>query len=99
MLEKAKELAGLLNKQRTQRGALGFTVPENDIRLEEDKVSSIGRLKRNKAHLLIEEFMLAANEAVGETLDRAGAAVLFRVHEEPDEDKVKDFSELAWSWD
>ncbi|WPD22425.1 MAG: ribonuclease R [Candidatus Electrothrix scaldis] len=97
MLEKAKELAGLLNKQRTQRGALGFTVPENDIRLEEDKVSSIGRLKRNKAHLLIEEFMLAANEAVGETLDRAGVAVLFRVHEEPDEDKVKDFSELAWS--
>ncbi|MCI5220454.1 MAG: RNB domain-containing ribonuclease, partial [Candidatus Electrothrix sp. LOE2] len=38
-----------------------------------------------------------ANEAVGETLDRAGASVLFRVHEEPDGDKVKDFAELAWS--
>ncbi|MCW5208324.1 RNB domain-containing ribonuclease, partial [Desulfobulbus sp. US2] len=36
-------------------------------------------------------------EAVGETLDQAGASVLFRVHEEPDEAKVKDFAELAWS--
>ncbi|MCI5127677.1 MAG: RNB domain-containing ribonuclease, partial [Candidatus Electrothrix sp. AUS3] len=41
--------------------------------------------------------MLAANEAVGETLDRVNASVLFRVHEEPDEAKVKDFAELACS--
>ena len=34
---------------------------------------------------------------MGETLDRAKASVLFRVHEEPDADKVKDFAELAWS--
>ena len=97
MLDKAKELAALLNRQRMQRGALGFTVPESNIELEGDSVRSITRLKRNQAHLLIEEFMLAANEAVGETLDRAGASVLFRVHEEPDEAKVKDFAELAWS--
>ncbi|MCI5126475.1 MAG: RNB domain-containing ribonuclease [Candidatus Electrothrix sp. AR5] len=76
---------------------MGFTVPESNIALEGDSVRAITRLKRNQAHLLIEEFMLAANEAVGETLDRAGASVLFRVHEEPDEAKVKDFAELAWS--
>jgi ribonuclease R len=97
MLEKAKDLAALLNEQRMRRGALGFTVPESNIELDGDSVRSITRLKRNQAHLLIEEFMLAANEAVGETLDRAGASVLFRVHEEPDGDKVKDFAELAWS--
>lgn len=97
MLEKAKDLAELLNTQRMKRGALGFTVPESNIELEGDTVGSVTRLKRNQAHLLIEEFMLAANEAVGETLDRAKASVLFRVHEEPDADKVKDFAELAWS--
>ncbi|WP_339136632.1 MAG: ribonuclease R [Candidatus Electrothrix sp. GW3-4] len=97
MLEKAKELAALLQGQRMERGALGFTVPESNIQLEGDRVCSISRLKRNQAHLLIEEFMLAANEAVGATLDQAGASVLFRVHEEPDGDKVKDFAELAWS--
>ena len=76
---------------------MGFTVPESNIELEGDRVRAITRLQRNQAHLLIEEFMLAANEAVGETLDQAGASVLFRVHEEPDEAKVKDFAELAWS--
>ncbi|MCI5150622.1 MAG: RNB domain-containing ribonuclease [Candidatus Electrothrix sp. MAN1_4] len=97
MLEKAKELAALLSKQRTSRGSLGFTIPEASIRIDKDTIASVGRLKRNQAHLLIEEFMLAANEAVGETLDQAKASVLFRVHEEPDEAKVKDFAELAWS--
>lgn len=97
MLEKAKELAALLSKQRTARGSLGFTIPEASIRIDKDTISSVERLERNQAHLLIEEFMLAANEAVGETLDRARASVLFRVHEEPDEAKVKDFAELAWS--
>lgn len=97
MLEKARDLAALLSKQRTSRGSLGFTIPEASIRIDKDTIASVGRLKRNQAHLLIEEFMLAANEAVGETLDRAGASVLFRVHEEPDEAKVKDFAELAWS--
>ncbi|MCW5213387.1 ribonuclease R, partial [Desulfobulbus sp. TB] len=97
MLEKAKDLAALLNKQRTSRGSLGFTIPEASIRIEKDTICSVERLQRNQAHLLIEEFMLAANEAVGETLDRVGASVLFRVHEEPDETKVKDFAELACS--
>ncbi len=97
MLEKAKELAALLNRQRTSRGSLGFTIPEASIRIEKDTICSVERLQRNQAHLLIEEFMLAANEAVGETLDRVGTSVLFRVHEEPDEAKVKDFAELACS--
>jgi ribonuclease R len=97
MLEKAKTLADLLNKQRTGRGSLGFTIPESSINIEDDTIRSVSRLKRNKAHLLIEEFMLAANEAAAETLDRAEAPVLFRVHEDPDSDKVKEFAELAGS--
>ncbi len=95
MLEKAKKLAALLRKKRTDRGALGFTLPEAVITLDGDKIGAIGRVERNQAHLLIEEFMLAANEAVAESLDRAGVPVLFRVHEKPDPLKVEGFTEAA----
>jgi len=97
MLEKAKSLAALLNKQRTARGALGFVIPEARITMDGDTISSIGRVERNQAHLLIEEFMLAANEAVAEALDKASEQVLFRVHEKPDPVKVESFTEAAKS--
>lgn len=97
MLEKAKTLETLLAKQRKARGALGFTIPEALITMDGDSIDSIGRSERNQAHLLIEEFMLAANEAVAETLDRAGQQVLFRVHEKPDPAKVDGFTEAAQS--
>jgi ribonuclease R len=95
MLEKAKELAALLADQRSRRGSLGFTIPEADIRLDGTRIASVSRMKRNQAHLLVEEFMLAANEAVAEHLDKAETPVLFRVHENPDPEKVRDFIATA----
>jgi ribonuclease R len=95
MLEKAKELAALLTGQRDRRGSIGFAVPEADIRLEGSAVASFSRAERNQAHMLIEEFMLAANEAVAEHLARAKMPVLYRVHEPPDPDKVQDFIATA----
>ena len=56
---------------------------------------SIVRSERNIAHRLIEEFMLAANEAVAEYLEKRGIASLHRVHEKPDPKKVLEFEELA----
>jgi ribonuclease R len=53
------------------------------------------RSERNIAHRLIEEFMLAANEAVAQYLERRGVASLHRVHEKPDPKKVLEFEELA----
>lgn len=97
MLEKAKNLADQLNKQRTKRGALGFVIPEAIVSMNGDHIQSIGRVERNQAHILIEAFMLAANEAVAETLDRASEPVLFRVHEKPDPAKVEGFTEAAQS--
>jgi ribonuclease R len=97
MLEKAKKLADLLNKQRTKRGALGFVIPEAVVGMDGDHIKTIGRVERNQAHILVEAFMLAANEAVAETLDRAGEPVLFRVHEKPDPAKVEGFTEAAKS--
>lgn len=95
MLSTAEQLSNLLRKQREQRGSLGFTIPEAAITIENDKISSISHIERNQAHLLIEDFMLAANEAVAETLALANQDVLYRIHEKPDSEKVKTFTEAA----
>ncbi len=97
MLESARELAEILNRQRHDRGSIGFNIPEPEIRLEAEKVSTIARAERNKAHQLIEEFMLAANEAVAETMDSEKQKVLYRIHERPDPEKVDKFTEATAS--
>ncbi|HHD63819.1 MAG TPA: VacB/RNase II family 3'-5' exoribonuclease, partial [Desulfobulbaceae bacterium] len=95
MLTTAARLSSLLRKRRERRGSLGFTLPEAEIQIQDGRVLSISHAKRNEAHLLIEDFMLAANEAVAETLARARQEVLFRIHERPDPVKVNTFTEAA----
>ncbi|MGA7921502.1 MAG: VacB/RNase II family 3'-5' exoribonuclease [Candidatus Acidiferrales bacterium] len=93
---KMKELALLLNQRRRARGSIDFDLPEPVIEFDpEGRMLSIMRSERNIAHRLIEEFMLAANEAVAEYLERRGIASLHRVHEKPDPKKVLEFEELA----
>lgn len=95
MLDAAKILADLLLRRRMKRGAIGFDIPEPEIILQDDKVAAIARAERNRAHKLIEEFMLAANEAVAETMDRKNRPVLYRIHERPDPAKVDQFTETT----
>jgi ribonuclease R len=91
-----KELALLLNKRRNERGSIDFDLPEPVIEFDpEGRMTSIVRSERNIAHRIIEEFMLAANEAVAEFLERRDIASLYRVHEKPDVRKVLEFEELA----
>jgi ribonuclease R len=91
-----KELALILNRRRQARGSIDFDLPEPVIEFDEYGVmTSILRSERNIAHRIIEEFMLAANEAVADHLDRLGIASLYRVHEKPDPKKVLEFEELA----
>jgi ribonuclease R len=59
------------------------------------RMIGVQRSERNIAHRIIEEFMLAANEAVAEYLEGRGLGRLFRVHEKPDPKKVLEFEELA----
>jgi len=94
--QRMKELALLLNKRRSARGSIDFDLPEPVIEFDPDgRMLSIVRSERNIAHRLIEEFMLAANEAVAEYLEKRGVASLHRVHEKPDPKKVLEFEELA----
>ena len=91
-----KELALLLNRQRGARGSIDFDLPEPVIEFDKDgRMLSIVRSVRNIAHRIIEEFMLAANEAVAHYLEKRGVASLHRVHEKPDPKKVLEFEELA----
>jgi ribonuclease R len=91
-----KALALLLNKKRVKRGSIDFDLPEPIIEFDDQgRMLSIVRSVRNIAHRIIEEFMLAANEAVAQYLERRGVASLHRVHEKPDPKKVIEFEELA----
>jgi ribonuclease R len=91
-----KELALLLNKKRVARGSIDFDLPEPIIEFDKQgRMLSITRSTRNIAHRIIEEFMLAANEAVAQYLEKRAVASLHRVHEKPDPKKVIEFEELA----
>jgi len=83
------ELAGLLRSKRLDRGSLDFDLPEPEVVLDlEGQLESIVRSERNFAHMIIEEFMIAANEAVALFIESSGIISIYRVHEEPDESKM-----------
>lgn len=94
--ELMRELALLLNRKRTKRGSIDFDMPETNIELDlEGQMTGVTRADRNIAHRIIEEFMLAANEAVAGHLEAAEIPSLYRIHERPDAKRVMDFEEIA----
>jgi ribonuclease R len=94
-LETMGELAELRIARRHERGSLDFDLPEAEIVLDlRGRPEQIIRSERNLAHRLIEEFMLAANEAVAEWLDLQRLPLVFRIHEPPSEDKLAAFQEF-----
>src|SRR5665213_1568962 len=91
-----RDLALILNARRTQRGSMDFDLPERVLTFDDEgRMTGIERSERNIAHRLIEEFMLAANQAVAHYLETRGFHSLHRVHERPDPKKVLEFEELA----
>ncbi len=94
--ELMRELALLLNRKRVRRGSIDFDLPEPLIEFDEwGAMTGVTRAPRNIAHRLIEEFMLAANEAVASHLENTGNASIYRIHEKPDAKRVMDFEEVA----
>jgi ribonuclease R len=91
-----RDLALVLNARRRRLGSIDFDLPEPVIEFDpEGRMTNIGRSERNIAHRLIEEFMLAANQAVAHFLIQQGVGALHRVHEKPDAKRVLEFEELA----
>ncbi|MEN6616974.1 MAG: VacB/RNase II family 3'-5' exoribonuclease, partial [Syntrophorhabdus sp.] len=97
-LENMAELAGLITCAREKRGSIDFDLPEPEVILDiEGGISGIVRAKRLYSHRIIEEFMIAANEAVARFLDERGLPALFRIHEPPEKEKMRDFERLLQS--
>jgi len=91
-----QELALVLNKKRVRRGSIDFDLPEPLIEFDQfGAMTGVTRAPRNIAHRLIEEFMLAANEAVAGHLEERLEASIYRIHEKPDPKRVLEFEEVA----
>jgi ribonuclease R len=94
--ELMRKLALILNRKRVRRGSIDFDLPEPLIEFDEfGEMTGVIRAPRNIAQRMIEEFMLAANEAVASHLETAMSASIFRIHEKPDPKRIMEFEEVA----
>lgn len=93
--EKMEELSNILREQRVRRGSLDFDLPEPEVLLDlQGRPEAIVRAERNLAHMMIEDFMIAANEAVASYLEKSGGPSLYRVHEKPDPSKLDELKPI-----
>lgn len=90
------ELCALLKAKRYERGSLEFALPDLNILVDKMGVPfDTEYVSYDITHQMVEEFMLKANETVAQYLDKQGKNLAYRVHEEPSEENLKDFSMLA----
>src|SRR5262249_4824063 len=98
LFERMDQLAKQMRKRGYERGSLDFDLPEPKIVLgPSGEMTGIVASERLDSMRVIEEFMLAANEAVAKRLHEAGVGALYRIHERPDPEKVEEFTELVAS--
>ena len=91
-----EELSGILRKRRKKRGAIDFDFPESKVILDEKgHPLEIKAYERNTATDIIEDFMLLANETVAKEYHERNLPFLYRIHGEPDEDKIENVLSLA----
>ncbi|MEK3663116.1 ribonuclease R [Paenibacillus sp. FSL F4-0236] len=91
-----KELAMKLRDARMRRGAVDFDFEESKIIVDENgKAVDIVKRERSVAEQIIEEFMLAANETVAEHFHWLKVPFLYRIHEDPDPEKLQNFMAFA----
>ena len=88
-----KELALILNKKRRENGSINFDIPDTKIVLDENgEVIDVKPYNKTIANDIIEEFMLAANMCIAKTFFFLDAPFIYRIHEKPDEEKLRDLN-------
>ena len=93
-----QELAILLKQRREKKGSLNLDIPETKVIFNEQGIAiDIQKYELNFANEIIEQFMLTANETVAERFFWLEAPFIYRVHEVPDEDKVKELNQYLFS--
>jgi len=96
LLGRMRDLARILRSRRMNRGSLELSMPEVKIDLDRDgRVRGAHVVENTESHQIIEEFMLAANEAVAGMLAAAGAGFLRRIHPAPDLRKLRQLTEFV----
>jgi ribonuclease R len=95
MLKVMEELSLILRRKRDIRGAIDFEFPERKIITDENgKAIDVTKYERRTSHKIIEEFMLVCNETVAEHYYWLNMPFVYRVHEDPDEEKMYEFSKF-----
>lgn len=93
MLKIMVEIADLLKEKREQRGGLDFDLDESEIVIDDQgNVTDIRIKSRGQGDRMIEEFMILANEVVATRFFHMEMPAIYRVHEEPDPDKIEDYN-------
>ena len=90
MFQTMLELSDIIREKRVKRGSLDFDLPETKITLDaEGHPLEVRPYERNRAHMIIEDFMLVANETVAEEYFWMELPFLYRTHETPDEERIQ----------
>ena len=96
--ELMEELAKILKEKRIKQGYLNLDIPESKIELDTDgKVINIGKYEVHFANEIIEHFMLTANETIAEKFYWLEAPFVYRVHEEPDYEKIQELNKFLYN--
>jgi ribonuclease R len=91
-LDLMADLCRKLRRKRIERGAMDFDLPEPEIILNlQGETEDIIRAERSLAHQIIEEFMIAANEAVARFMEEKGVPFIYRIHEPPKQEAMDEF--------
>lgn len=94
-----EELAKILKNRRMEQGYLNLDIPESKIDLDlNGKVIDIGKYETSFANEIIEQFMLIANETIAEKFFWLEAPFIYRVHEEPDLEKIKELNKFLYNF-
>lgn len=96
--EKMKELALILKNRRMEKGYLNLDIPESKIELDQDGFAiDVHKYETYFSHEIIEQFMLTANETVAEKFFWLDAPFVYRIHEDPDIDKIKEANKFLFN--
>ncbi|HYA93876.1 MAG TPA: ribonuclease R [Thermodesulfobacteriota bacterium] len=91
-LDLMADLCQELRRRRTGRGTIDFDLPEPEILLNlQGETEDVIRAERSLAHQIIEEFMIAANEAVAHFMEEKELPFIYRIHEPPKKEAIDEF--------
>ena len=97
MLKNMEKLCLIMEKLKKDKGSLDFDIPEPKIVVDQNTLEVLSLVKRPRtiSERIIEQFMILANETVAEHFQKLKIPFVYRIHEKPDTDKLREFNEFV----